>query len=151
MRLMSLRLWGIVAVGAVALVSTPAARLGADDQQKPKAEKQDLAKELIGTWVLVGTPDKIGEVPKSGGRLKFRTGRHWMITEADPQTGEVIFHHGGTYTIEGDEYVETVEYANKNTAGLIGMKLKFKVKVEKDTYTQIGVGNSFDEVWKRVK
>jgi hypothetical protein len=139
-----------VVIGALALTSAPAARLGADDQPKPAA-KPDLAKELIGTWVLVGTPDNVGEPPKTGGRLKFRTGRHWTITEADPQTGEVIFHHGGTYTVNGDEYVETIEYANKNTAALIGKSLKFKVKVEKDTYTQIGVDNQFNEVWKRLK
>src|SRR5262245_34307390 len=114
-------------------------------------EPSNLAKDLIGTWVLVGTPDKVGEPPAAGGRLKFRTGRHWLITEADPATGKVIYHHGGTYTLDGDDYAETVEYANENTAGLIKETFKFKVKVDGDTYTQTGVGNPYTEVWKRVK
>jgi hypothetical protein len=61
----------------------------------------------------------------------------------------VIFHHGGTYTIDGDEMAETIEYANDNTAYLIGRTHKFKIKVEGDTYTQIGQNNEFTEVWKR--
>ena len=125
----------------------------AEDQPSKAAEPTKLAKDLIGTWVLVGTPDKIGEAPKSGGRLKFFTGKHWAITQADPDTGKVIFHHGGTYTLDGDAYTETIEYANESTADLIKKTFKFKIKVEGDTYTQTAVGedNPFTEVWKRAQ
>ena len=116
-----------------------------------KGEPAKVAKELIGTWVLVGTPEKVGEPPASGGRLKFFTGRHWCITQADPKTGKVTFHHGGTYTLDGDTFAETVEYAHDNTAGLIGKTFKFKIKLDGDTLTQIGDGNPYQEVWKRVK
>jgi hypothetical protein len=128
--------------------------IGAGDRPlKGPAEPAKLAKDLIGTWVLVGTPDKVADPPKSGGRLKFITGKHWVITQADPKTGKVIFHHGGTYMLDGNTYEETVEYANDNTAGLIKKTFKFKVKVEGDTYTQVAVGddNPFTEVWKRAK
>jgi hypothetical protein len=140
--------------GALALV-LPAGivlALWADDHPSagPK-ESTKLAKDLIGAWALVGTPDKAGEAPKSGGRLKFFTGKHWAVTEAEPETGKVLFHHGGTYTLDGDNYAETIEYANESTADLIKKTMKFKIKVEGDTYTQIGVGNPFSEVWKRAK
>lgn len=120
-------------------------------EDKPEPAQSELAKKMIGTWVLVGTPDNVGETPKSGGRLKFFTGRHWTITEADPANNEVNFHHGGTYKLDGEKYVETIEYANASTADLINKMLKFKIKVDGDTYTQIGDGNSFNEVWKRLK
>jgi hypothetical protein len=123
-------------------------RAEAQPSRAPK-EPTKLAKDLIGTWVLVGTPDKIGEAPKSGARLKFFTGRHWVVTQAEPETGKVVFHHGGTYTLDGDNYAETVEYANESTADLIKKTFKYKIKVEGNTYTQIGVGNPFSEVWKR--
>jgi hypothetical protein len=124
--------------------------LRADDQPSRGAkEPTKLAKNLIGTWVLVGTPDKIEEMPKSGARLKFFTGRHWVVTQADPETGKVVFHHGGTYTLDGNNYAETIEYANESTADLIKKTFKFKIKVEGNTYTQIGVGNPYSEVWKR--
>ena len=121
---------------------------GRADEQAPKKDSEPAESSARG---LVGTPDKIGEPPAAGGRFKFRTGKHWCITEADPRTGQVIFHHGGTYMLDGDTYTETIEYANENTAGLFKMQLKFKVKVEGDMYTQIGDGNEFHEVWKRAK
>jgi hypothetical protein len=110
-----------------------------------------LAKDLIGAWVLVGTPDNVGEAPKSGARLKFFTGKHWVVTQPEPETGKVVFHHGGIYTLDGDNYAETIEYATDNSAELIKKTYKFKIKVEGDTYTQIGVDNPFSEVWKRAK
>ena len=93
----------------------------------------------------------MGEIPASGGRLKFFSGKHWNITQADPITGVVVFHHGGTSTLDGDTMAETIEYANDNTASYIKKVHKFKIKVEGDTYTQTGIGNDFNEVWKRLK
>jgi len=110
-----------------------------------------LAKDMIGTWVLVGKPGNVREAPEAGGRLKFRTGRHWTMTQANPDTGLTIMHDGGTYTLDGDKYVETIEYANQSTANDIGKSFMFTVKVEGDTMTQIGVGNPYTEVWKRLK
>ncbi len=83
--------------------------------------------------------------------LKFLTGRHWTITQANPRTGEVIYHHGGTYKLDGDQYTETVEYANANTADLIKKTHRFKIKVDGDTYTQIGIDNEWSQVWKRAR
>jgi hypothetical protein len=141
----------VAAALAVAVPLAIAAALRADDEEaKPDAKSAQLAKDLIGAWVLVGTPDNIGEPPATGGRLKFRTGRHWAITQAD-NSGKVVFHHGGTYTLSGEEYAETVEYANESTANLIGETFKFHVKLEGDKYTQIGIGNPYTEVWKRTK
>jgi hypothetical protein len=69
----------------------------------------------------------------------------------DPRTGVVVFHHGGTYKLDGDEYAETVEYAATNTANLIKQTYKFKIKVEGDTYTQTGINGQWSQVWKRAK
>jgi hypothetical protein len=134
------------------LLLGPAFLLPAGDRPAREKAPARLARDLIGTWVLVGPPGKEAEAPKAGGRLRFFTGKHWCITQADPKTGKVIYHHGGTYALDGDTYAETVEYATPGTAGLIGETFKFKVKVEGDTYTQTAVGadNPFTEVWKRV-
>jgi hypothetical protein len=120
----------------------------ADDATK-KSEGS-LNEKLVGTWVLVGKPGQVTEPPKSGGMLKFITGKHWCITQADPKTGKVTLHHGGTYTLDGDKYVETVEYANESTISMLRQKLTFTVKVDGDTYTQTGVGNPYTQVWKRL-
>ena len=141
---------GIVSLLALGLAIVPAHT--AEEKGKGAANEQSpLWKSLIGTWVLVGTPGQVGEVPAVGGRFKFITSRHWTITQADPETGVTIFHHGGTYTLVGDEYSEKIEYANESTKELIKQTLKFKLSIDGDTLTQIGVGNDFNEVWKRAK
>jgi hypothetical protein len=132
-------------------LSTATLVLLAADKAATAAAPSQLAKELVGTWILVGEPGKVEEVPAAGGRLKFFTGRHWTITQADPATGVTIFHHGGTYTLKGDEYLETVEYANESTTNIIKQTFKFTLKIEGDTLTQTGIGNPWNEVWKRAK
>jgi hypothetical protein len=140
----------VLGVLALALWAVARGRLLADD--KPAAEgPSKLAKELIGTWVAAGTPEQPEEPAANGGRYKSFTGKHWAVTRHDPETGEVEYHHGGTYTLDGDDYEETVLYSTKNNAELIKQKFKYKIKVEGDTYTQIGVGNPYNEVWKRAK
>lgn len=108
-----------------------------------------LAKDLIGAWILVGTPGDVGPIPKTGGRLKFITGSHWLDTQADPKTGVIIYHHGGTYSLNGNEYTQNVEYANPTTLYLVGNHHKYNIKVEGDTFTMIGLDSPRKEVWKR--
>lgn len=124
---------------------------GKDKAAALSSEPSPFSRDIIDTWVLVGTPDDIREPPDAGGQFKFITDRHWAVTQASPDTGEVVYHHGGTYTLKGDEYIENVEYANENTAHLINTSNKFKITVEGDTLTQIGIGNPWTQVWKRAK
>ena len=58
---------------------------------------------------------------------------------------------GGSYRLKGDEYIETQDYADYRWKGDNRKSFTFKVKVEGDLMTQLGVGNGFDEVWKKVK
>ena len=141
----------VAAISLLALTLPTAGLLLAQDKTATAQEQSPLAKNLLGTWILVGEPGKVGEAPAAGGRLKFCTGSHWVVTQADPETGVTVFHHGGTYTLNGDQYAETVEYANENTKDIIKQTFKFTIKVEGDTLTQIGIGNPWTEVWKRVK
>ncbi len=141
----------LAAISLLALTLPIANSLQAQDQPATAQEQTPLAKNLVGTWILVGKPGEVGEAPAAGGRLKFFTGRHWLITQPDPTTGVTIYHHGGTYTLSGNEYAETAEYANESTKDLIKQTFKFTIKVEGDTLTQIGIGNPWTEVWKRVK
>jgi len=136
----------ILRVAAVSLLALTLSPTKPTAVQKPSP----LATNLLGTWMLVGEPGKVRAAPAAGSRLKFFTGRHWIITHSDPKTGVTIYHHGGTYTLKGDNYAETVEYANENTKDLIKQTFMFTIKVEGDTLTQIGIGNPWKEVWKRV-
>jgi hypothetical protein len=121
------------------------------DGKSSAAAHSQLANDMIGTWVRVGTPGHVGAAPSMGGYLKVRTGSNWVITQADKMGWLVATNSGGTYTLNGNEYVETQEYANATWTKDNGKSFKFTVKIEGDTMTQIGVDNPYSEVWKRVK
>ena len=148
---MTRNLLRVAAITLLALTFSTATYLQAQDKPAAAAEQSPLAKNLVGTWILVGKPADVREAPAAGGRLLFLTGRHWNVTQANPKTGATLYHHGGTYTLTGDEYAETVEYANESTASLIKKSFKFSLKVEGDTLSKTGIGNPWTEVWQRVK
>ena len=119
---------------------------------KGQAKSSTLARELIGAWILAGTPGKSVEPMEKGITLKFFGGRHWASTKANPEMmGEVVYHRGGTYKLDGDQYTETVEYVTPMMDDFVKTTYRFKIKVEGDTYTQIGLDNEFSEVYKRAK
>jgi hypothetical protein len=102
----------------------------------------------MGIWVLAeattpGNPSGIGI------RQKIFTPGSWEMVQTDPKTGEIVFRHGGTYRLNGDILEQKVEFASQKTRNYIGQVRKFRIRIEKDTYIQIGVGNPFNEVWKR--
>lgn len=126
--------------------------LVAQESTKPAEATRaaDLRQSLLGAWTMTGEPDSKND-PQPGARLKFWGQKHWVITESDPATGELVFHHGGTYTLTGNNYAETIKFASENTKDMIGLTFRFKIKVDGDTYIQTGVGNSFNERWVRLK
>src|SRR5215510_2544458 len=69
-----------------------------------------LRDDMVGTWVHVGVPGRVREAPTAGGRFKMRDGDHWNLTVVDGDTGLVTENFGGTYTLNGDQYVETQQY-----------------------------------------
>ena len=109
-----------------------------------------LAQQMIGTWVMVGVPGQVRSAPEKGGRFKYRTGTHWTVFSVN-ESGLVTENFGGSYTMDGNEYIETQEYADYRWKADNGKSFIFQVKVEGDMMTQLGVGNGYNEVWKRVK
>ena len=130
----------------VAVATCSAQETQPDGETTTKPET--LQQQMLGAWVLAGKPGAEVE-PKPGARMKFFGLGYWLITQHNPDNGNVIFHHGGTYVLDGDRYVETVVFANDNTKQAIGTDLIFSIKVEDGKYTQIGKGNPYTEVWVR--
>src|SRR5262245_6299995 len=115
-----------------------------------KAGAGDLAGKLIGTWQLdearnPGSPSGIGT------RLKLFTGTHWCVVQPDPNTSEVVFQHGGRYTVEGDKVNTTTEFAGASTKSLIGRPGTYTIQIDGDTMKQIDSQGVYNETWKRVK
>ncbi len=155
----------IVATVAFAVPFALVARLRAnDDKAGVDRNSEQIAKNLIGTWALRNVTldkEKEFEPPARGGRLKFYTGKHWTVTQADSD-GVVTFHYGGTYTVNGAECTEIIRYAAKDTedliggpgegvTDLIGKTFKFRVTIEGDRCALVGIGNPYTETWTRAK
>jgi hypothetical protein len=108
------------------------------------------AADLAGVWVFVGSPEKVGPIPADGRRLLFIAGSSWTVTNADPWTKEVVNHHGGSFVLLGDHYRETVQYGTALMMRLVDQQFVFKVSIEGDLLTKIGLGNRYREVWRRL-
>ena len=112
----------------------------------PVAESE-LRKRMLGTWQLVSFAD--GTVSQSNvGELKFIGDRHWSVSRVNPRTGKLEYHMGGTYTLDGDEYTETIGFG---TSGPIGETYTYKLTVQDDKFIQIGVKSPWSLVFKRAK
>lgn len=120
-------------------------------QPQPAAAKvEDLSRQIVGTWVYLGKPGETVEPPAAGGRFKVMQHGLYRVTQKDAN-GAAIYHHGGTYTIQGNEYAEKCEYSSDPKSDLIKQHFRFTIKIEGDLLTQTGIGNPWTEVWRRVK
>jgi hypothetical protein len=119
-----------------------ATAIRADEPKTTTATKEIPASAIEGVWERKGEGGFIG--------LKFISNGRWIITNRDA-AGKVLFHHGGTYTYDGINYVESVEFANESSAEMIGSKFKFELSVKDDVLHQKGVDNPWTEDWTRVK
>ncbi|MCC5613173.1 hypothetical protein LC612_42475 [Nostoc sp. CHAB 5834] len=90
----------------------------------------------------------VGEAASTDKKTKIILDKHWMFSQPDPANNLTLFHHGGTYLLDGNNYAETIEYANASTGGYLGKTFKYEVKIEGDTMILKG---PYSEIWKRVK
>ena len=129
--------------------------LAQDTKDRPASTRVD------GAWRLV--TQKNGElkeqtaVPDDERQIKLLAdGRYsWTWFKKD---GKVLFGLGGRYTIEGDKYIEHIEYAiGDEFAQFVGKSAEFKSVFEAGKWRHKGVVKvngmdyTIDEVWERLK
>jgi hypothetical protein len=137
-----------VALGLLCLVA-----LGADN----KSESGVNPTSLVGTWELVSVKyndakDFTAPTPERKS-LKFITPTHFLWVWVNPKK-RITNSMGGTYKLEGDSYVETVEFAFEGMEAYVGKQQKFAARLEGDKWIHSGVlseGQKIEEIWKRVQ
>ena len=85
-----------------------------------------------------------------GSRVKTITNTGFVATPVDPQTGDVLTHHGGAYTFDGTlgrRYHRVCQCREYNSRR---QNVSIKIEVDGDTWRHVGVGNRWTEVWKRL-
>ena len=101
---------------------------------------------LVGRWVLTASANP-GNPSGINTRIKTFTEDEWQIQQTTAG-GAVVFRHGGHYTLRGTAYTETVEFANANTANLIGRTFTATLNLSADQFTQSA---PIAETWIRVQ
>jgi hypothetical protein len=140
----------VVVVWAMALVMLNApAGLAA----KP-AEGETRGNKVDGAWRLVGIRD--GDTYSKPDREQYKLvvgGRFIWTTSKD---GKIEYAAGGKYTVEGDKYTESIEFAHDRDF-LVGKEAKFTWKLDGDKWYHKGTLKTdqgdvqIDELWERVK
>ena len=120
----------------------------AQNKTVPAVALSQTTNDIIGVWAFVGNVDQAASTDK---KIKIILDKHWMFSQPDPTTNMTLFHHGGTYLLDGSKYAETIEYANESTGGLLNQTFRYEIEVKGDTMTLKGVGNPCNEVWKRIR
>ena len=123
-------------------------------QRSPRTESGSL----LGTWELAsykyGNQTEFTDYPEQRRRIKMVSGTHFIWVEFPIDTKEIEDGAGGSYTLEGNAYTESIDFAMPGMTSYLGKKQVFSVRVEDDTYHQSGTlsdGLKIEEVWHRVK
>ena len=95
---------------------------------------------LEGSWELVSAKWPQGNLPGeySGGVIKIYSNRHFLfVGRTSDKSGAVQERYGGgTYTLRGEDYSETITY--HVVQHLVGHTVRFHVVIERDTMTLSG-------------
>jgi RNA polymerase sigma factor (sigma-70 family) len=143
---------GMIALGAGVFVrgipSEGAQNKAADLGQEPSPEQARRA--LLGTWESTSQAD----TPKSFRCVKHITPTHWTWVAYDRDTKVAFSTCGGTWTLRGDKYEETNEFATEDMKHARGKAFAFNYKLDGDKWLLKGgpeLEVRVDDVWLRVK
>jgi len=101
--------------------------------------------QIIGMWKMVST-DMEGEM------LKTITKGHFVWTHT--VNNVIVRSAGGTYTFDGETYIENIKYGTQSMSNFFGQKAVVKIRFEgkKIHYNGLLAGIvPLNEVWERVE
>jgi len=125
----------------------------------PAKNAEDTRSAILGTWELRGAMNRqTGQfifVPARSGYFKTLSPTNWSIVTYD-FSSNVQYTASGHYTLEGDNYSESIEAATGMMTRYLGAHPKFKIRVDGDSYYQMSAnppknGNPLEEMWQRVE
>lgn len=144
----------VVAIAAMMVLAIAKCHVGQRAQQEPGT----IRSSLLGTWELVsykyGDQKDFADYPKDRRRIKMITETHSIWFEFPMSTKEIQAGAGGSYSLSGNTYTESKDFAIGGMMGYLGKKHVYTVRVEDDKFYQSGAlsdGLKIEEVWHRIK
>jgi hypothetical protein len=119
---------------------------------------KEAVNPIIGTWQLdsykYGTSSSsFTTITPDRPHIKLITGNRFLWVTYDAGTKKILESAGGQYTLDGENYIESIDYGFSMDEYL-GTKSKFKIKVEDGMFYLSGVlsdGYKIEEIWQKVK
>ncbi len=113
---------------------------------------------IKGTWQMESykygvTPSSFTSITPDRPHIKLITANRFLWVTYDAGTKKILESAGGTYSLEGETYIESIDYGY-NMDSYLGSKSNFKIKVEDGMFYLTGVlsdGYKIEEIWKKVK
>jgi hypothetical protein len=143
--------WKMILVAAVYFGIAASLLTANEPKSEAKAENK-----LIGSWKLVSGKysGKEYKFPEGSTMVKHITPTQFMWATYD-KDGKVTRAAGGSYTLKGDDYVETPEYGISSDFDIIkGNSHEFKWKIDGNKWHHDGKlknGVTIEEVWERIE
>ena len=104
--------------------------------------ERDVAEKLLGSWNLVeykyGQDAEYNQVPEFMYYIKNVTVNHFSWCSYNPENGKVIGAGGGTYTIDGKNYVESTNYWYPSGTSIPGTRTTFEYELRGNMWTISG-------------
>lgn len=112
----------------------------------------------LGTWQLASYKYGINQSAFNDARkyqqsIKLFTENHFTWVHIDPITKKVFGAAGGTYTLDGNTYTESIDYG-LGMDRYLGKTHTYTIKVEGDMFFLSGYladSLKIEEIWQRVK
>jgi hypothetical protein len=118
--------------------------------------ESDLKNEMVGKWQLAGAKSlRTGEFvrlesPQS--YWKTFTLTNWTMVAYDDNSNE-LYTASGHYTLQGENYTESIEAATGAKAQFLGTHPTFRIRLDGDKFYEMGMGNnpSIEQMWQRAQ
>ena len=148
------RAFVIIMMAAALILAVPVAV----NCQKAVSGFEKSSAPHLGTWQL--SSYKYGQnssafidVPSNLQHIKLITENYFTWVNTDTTTKKVYSMAGGRYTLNGNTYIESIDYGI-GMDDYLGHKQIFTIKVEGDMFFLSGKLNDnymIEEIWRRVK
>lgn len=118
--------------------------------------EDELRNALTGTWELAGAKSlQSGEFVRLESPQNYRktfTLTNWAMVARD-NSSNVLYTASGRYTLQGENYTESIEAATGAKAQYLGTRPTFRVRLDGDKFYQMGMGRnpSIEQMWQRVE